>query len=189
MKDTFLTLPAGSAPDRRQPHALLVGLPGAGKSTAGEAAAALLSCPFLDFDREIERREGATIGHIVAERGEAYFRGRERELTEELVGSAGFILAPGSGWIANEGVVALLRPPGRIIYLRIRPETALQRLGAQQLSRPLLARGDPQAELRRLLDARAALYERADVVLDAEGIDVQQLAIKIAELASDFRDW
>ena len=78
------------------------------------------------------------------------------------------ILAPGGGWVSNPDVVALIRPPARLIYLRVRPETALKRLGSERSTRPLLMRPDPLGELRRLLTARKALYESADHVIEAE---------------------
>ena len=127
MTATFHTLPTGWVPDASRPHVVLVGLPGSGKSTVGRAVAERVGRGFLDLDREIERREGRSISEIFAERGEHYFRQRERELTESLRPLGSLIVAPGGGWITNSDVVALLRPPGRIIYLKVRPATALAR--------------------------------------------------------------
>ena len=174
--------------ERRAPrlaaHLVLVGLPGAGKSSVGRAVAARLRRPFLDFDREIERREGRSVRAIFAAHGERYFRDRERELTEEVRRRDPAVLAPGGGWITNPDLVALLRPPARIVYLSVRPETALARMGERRAGRPLLAGADPLTELRRLLEAREAQYLLADDVVDTEGIAVQQLAEMVAELVS-----
>lgn len=184
MTATFRTSQIVSDVSASKPHIILVGLPGAGKTTAGEALAARLGRSFLDFDREIERREGATIGELFAVQGEHYFRQRERELTEEVRLLGNMILAPGGGWVTNEGVVALLRPPGRIIYLKTRPEIALSRLGAQRSARPLLSRPDPLGELKRLLAARERLYAQADHVINAEVVGLKRLVEQLAELAS-----
>lgn len=173
---------SGGAPAR--PHLVLVGLPGAGKSTVGRAAAERLGWPFLDFDEEIERRESRSITRIFAESGEEYFRQRELELTEALRDAPGMVLSPGGGWITSARAVATLRPPARILYLRVRPEIALRRLGAERATRPLLQRPDPLAELRGLYDRRRALYETADHALDTEAYTFQQLIEKVAELAS-----
>ena len=173
-----------SAPDRApRPHLILVGLPGAGKSTVGRALAQRLGAPFLDFDEEIERREGKSIARIFAEHGEPHFRRLERTLTEELRSAAGMVLSPGGGWITNPDVVALVRPPARIIYLRVGVETALRRLGSARATRPLLQRPDPLAELRGLYERRRALYEAADLSLDTEAYSFQQLIQTLAELA------
>jgi shikimate kinase len=173
--------------DPGTPHIVLVGLPGAGKSTVGRGVAERLGRSFLDFDVEIERRESKTIAEIFGERGEGYFRELERALTEELRLVGNMILAPGGGWVTNDGVVALLRPPARIVYLRVRPETALQRLGAERSSRPLLMRPDPLGELRRLLAARRAAYERADHVVEAELHNLDEVIRRVTTLAASAR--
>ncbi|HVX39137.1 MAG TPA: shikimate kinase [Gemmatimonadaceae bacterium] len=163
---------------------ILVGLPGSGKTTIGEVVAKQLGRTFLDLDLEIERREGRSIGQIFAEKGEPYFRKKERELTEELTLVGNMIVAPGGGWITDPENVALVRPPGRLIYLKVRPETALKRLGPMRMMRPLLTRPDPLSELKRLFTLRKAAYEAADAVVDTELFDLQWVIQKVAELAS-----
>ncbi|HEU4565884.1 MAG TPA: shikimate kinase [Gemmatimonadaceae bacterium] len=172
-----------SAASPRARHIVLVGLPGAGKSTVGRAAAPRLGRPFLDFDEEIERRTAMSVAELFARWGEPRFRALERELTRELLHAPPMVLAPGGGWIANADMVALLRPSARIIYLRLRPETALARLGDAALSRPLLRVSDPLAELRRLLDRRAAHYLAADHVLDVDLIGVQEVTDLVVRVA------
>ena len=168
MTDTFRTSRTVSALDPAEPHLILVGLPGAGKSTVGALLAGRLGRTFLDFDAEIERREGATIASIFAERGEQAFRALERSLTEELRELGNMVIAPGGGWVGNPETVALLRPPAKLIYLRVRPETALKRLGTAAGTRPLLNRPDPAAELQRLYEERRAQYQAADIEIGAE---------------------
>jgi shikimate kinase len=170
-----------------KPHLILVGLPGAGKTAAGEALAERLNRSFLDFDREIERRESASISEIFAIHGEHYFRQREIEITLELRQCGNMIVAPGGGWVTNKGVVEIVRPPARLIYLKVRPETALARLGTQRATRPLLSRPDPLGELKRLLGERENLYGQADHVVSAEVVDLQQLVDKLVELASTIK--
>lgn len=182
MTATFRTSQPVSPIDTSVPHVILVGLPGAGKTSVGEGVAQSLGRGFLDLDREIERREGMPIAQIFGERGEHYFRQLETGLTEELRQVAGgYILSPGGGWIATASNLALLRPPARLIYLRVRPETALKRLGAERGTRPLLARPDAIGELKRLYDARRAAYESADLTIDTERLAVAQVIINVAD--------
>jgi shikimate kinase len=186
MTATFITSARASDSDFRKPHIVLVGLPGAGKTTVGAGLATQLGRAFLDFDREIEQRAGSTVADIFASRGEHYFREMEVALTLEARRCGDMVLAPGGGWITNKDVMSLLRPPGRIVYLKIRPEVALQRLGSQPTARPLLMRPDPLGELKRLLAAREPLYSQADFVVDAEALDLQGLIDNLAKLASTF---
>jgi len=148
----------------------------------GEGVATALGRPFLDLDREIERREGMTVAQIFGERGEYAFRQLERALTAELKDVGGMILSPGGGWIASPENVLLLRPPARFIYLRVRLETAIKRLGPQRSTRPLLIRPDPLGELRRLYEARKAAYEAFDDSVDTERLSAQQVIEAVAEL-------
>jgi shikimate kinase len=170
------------------PHVVLVGLPGSGKTTVGRALAAELGRPFLDFDEEIERREGRSVGRIFAERGASYFRALEWQLTEEMrVAGGGMVLAPGGGWVTIPGVVELLRPPAVVVYLATRPATALGRMGPRRDLRPLLAAPDPEAALADLLEQRDDRYRAAaDLVIDTEPFDYQGVTKQIAAWLSLF---
>jgi shikimate kinase len=74
MTPIFRTSHPVSAADPSKPHLILVGLPGSGKTTVGQAVAEQTGRTFLDLDLEIERREGRSIGQIFGEKGEPYFR-------------------------------------------------------------------------------------------------------------------
>lgn len=176
---TFRTSQPGSAVDPSVPHLILVGLPGSGKSTVGSALARILGRPFLDFDAEIVRREGMTIAEIFAQRGEPSFREMEHALTEELRTVGGMVLSPGGGWVGRAETVALIRPPARMVYLRVRPRTALVRMGRSVGTRPLLGRPNPLGELERLLGERRAAYESAEYVVDVERVPIGEVVRRI----------
>jgi shikimate kinase len=176
---TFRTSQADSAADRSVPHLILVGLPGSGKSTVGVLLAETLGRPLLDFDAEITRREGMTIPEIFGQKGEGHFREMEHSLTGELAEIGGMVLAPGGGWVSRPDNLALLRPPSRLIYLKISTEVAVLRMGASASSRPLLNRPNPKAELDRLLSARILAYESADVTINVDRVDPQQVTQRI----------
>jgi shikimate kinase len=183
MSPTFRTSNPVSAADPSIPHIILVGLPGSGKTTVGQAVAKQLQRTFLDLDMEIERREGRSISQIFGEKGEGYFRQKEREITEELTLVGNMIVAPGGGWIGNPENVSLVRPPSKLVYLRVTPQTALKRLGPTRMMRPLLTRPDPLGELNKLLDARKAAYETADFVVSTELLDLQRVIQKVVDIA------
>jgi shikimate kinase len=167
------------------PHLVLVGLPGSGKTTVGRAVAARLGRPFLDFDEEIERRAGRSVADIFALQGEAHFRQLELDLSRELAAARGMVLSPGGGWAAIPGALAVLRPPARIVYLRLRPETALGRIAAEGRRRPLLEVPDPLALARGMLAAREPFYASADRVVDVELISLQGVIAAVALLAEE----
>jgi shikimate kinase len=167
-------------------HLVLVGLPGAGKSTIGKFVAKRLQRPFVDFDVELARREGRSVSALFAERGEAAFRQLECALTAELAGNGASVFAPGGGWITNPGVLALVRPPGRIIHLKVTPAGALQRLGSARASRPLLMESDPGKVLDRLWEQRGALYALADAEIDTEVVDFKRVTSLVVALARGF---
>ena len=166
-------------------HLVLVGLPGAGKTSVGRLVAELLGRPFLDFDEEIERREGRSVAELFAGEGEPAFRARELALSAELAGGEPMVLAPGGGWMANAAAAATLRPTARIIYLRVSPAVALDRMGAALAARPLLAGPDPAAALRALLDRRAAVYAMADHVLDTDALSEAEVAESLVAITRE----
>ena len=166
-------------------HVILVGLPGAGKTTVGRLLAAALDRPFLDFDEELERRAGRSVAELFAAEGEPAFRDRETALSAELASGQAHVLAPGGGWMANVVAAATLRPAARIIYLRVTPDAALARMGAGRAARPLLAGSDPRAALDELLRRREVLYAMADHVLDTEALSAAEAAETLVEIARE----
>src|SRR5438270_1580245 len=167
MTHTFRTSVQINLTDLGLPHLILVGLPGSGKTTVGRAVAQTLGRSFLDFDEEVERREGMPIAQIFGAKGEHGFRALEQRLTKELAKTSGMIVSPGGGWITNPDVVGLVRPPAQLVYLRLRPETALARLGSKVSTRPLLMRPDPLTELKQMLKDRGPAYEQADLIVNS----------------------
>jgi shikimate kinase len=164
---------------------VLVGLPGAGKSTAGRLVAERLGWAFVDLDEEIVREAGGRpIPELFRAEGEPAFREREREATRNLRGRRRIVVAPGGGWMANPGCAELLRPPARIIHLRVGVRSALDRLRGSPEVRPLLAGPDPAAALADLQRRRAAAYAGADVELDTEVLSLQQVVESLVRLAS-----
>jgi len=166
-----------------QLNLILVGLPGAGKTTVGRAVAKQLHRPFIDFDTEIEHREHATIAEIFVRKGEAYFRGVEQSLTKELAGTRGSVMSTGGGWVTNQESVELLRPGGRMIYLRVSPGTALARMAGGRGRRPLLEGSDGITKLMSLYEVRRPLYEAADLVIDTEVIEKTEVIAQVRDYA------
>jgi len=165
-------------------HLVLIGLPGAGKSTVGPLLAERLGVGFFDFDAEIERRAGRSVPAIIRTDGERVFRELERKLTAELASADAAVLAPGGGWVTRPDTVALLRPRARLVHLKVTPEAAIRRLGSARVARPLLDGEDPLARMTALEAARRTAYGSADWVIDTELLTVQRVIDIIVELVS-----
>jgi shikimate kinase len=165
-------------------HLALVGLPGSGKTTTGRRVAKALNRPFLDFDQEIERKEGKSVAEIFASHVEEYFRLLEARLSEDLAKGPSMVLAPGGGWMTRLSSVAGLRARTRIIWLRVSAEAALVRMGRNVRLRPLLSGEDPVGELRRLEREREAVYATADASIHTETLTLQEVTDEIARLAA-----
>jgi shikimate kinase len=180
---TFRTSQPVSAADAERPHLILVGLPGAGKTAVARAVGESLGRQVLDFDAEISRRESVSIAEIFGSKGEAHFRKLERALTEELKETGGMVLSPGAGWIANEGCLALLKPPSVVVYLKVRPAVAIARMGAATAERPLLRRANPEDEVRKLLEARESLYMQSDHTVSTDKMTQEEVVACIVALA------
>lgn len=168
-------------------HVVLVGLPGAGKSTAGRLAAAELEAAFRDLDDDIARNAGMPVPGIFAERGEGAFRALEREAMEEALAAAPHVIAPGGGWAAQEGVLEAAAARALSVHLRVSPQTAARRLG-DAADRPLLA-GRPRERLAALAASRAPFYRQAEASVDTEGHSPPEVAAAVAQLARSRGGW
>lgn len=175
---------AGASP--RAPRSIvLVGLPGAGKSTVGALVAERLGWPCIDVDREIERAAGRTIRALFAESGEATFRARERRLTAELAPPEGppVVLVPGGGWIEDPDHRARFGVSLQAFYLAVSPVVAVRRMGATVADRPLLQGADPAESVQRLLRRREDLYLQSNHVVSTDSMGADEVAALIVALA------
>lgn len=164
------------------PHIILVGLPGAGKSTCGARLAEVLSRPFVDLDAEIEHSAGAPISSIFAKHGEEHFRDLESNETRRLLTRPPSVVSPGGGWVERRENQDMVRSVSVVVWLRVSPAEAARRMGAQTSLRPLLAGGDPESRIARLLERRERFYEASDVTLDTEVLGTEAVVSAVREL-------
>lgn len=158
---------AGPALREVRPRAVLVGAPGAGKSTIGRVVAARLHLSFRDTDHDIAERAGKPVPQIFIDDGEAAFRAFERAAVAAALQECDGILSLGGGAILAEETRTLLAEH-HVIFLDVTLSSAARRVGLNR-DRPLLI-NNPRATLKGLLDERRPLYlEVASVVIPADG--------------------
>jgi len=136
--------------------AILIGPPGAGKSTVGPLLAGLLGVGFLDTDSVIEEAVGKPVGDIFIDEGEAAFRALEQPAVTEAIEGHHGILALGSGAILDAGARRLLAGQ-RVVYLRTGFAAVARRSGLDGPRPPLP--GNPRGRMRELLEERRPVYE------------------------------
>lgn len=143
------------------PVVVLVGVPGAGKTTVGQAIADSLGVAFDDTDQMIERRVGRTVSDIFIQDGEDFFRDVEREVVAGAVVSHDGVLALGGGAVLDAQTRELLvgLPAA---WLKVDTDTAVRRVGLNA-PRPVLL-GNVRGQLKSLMEQRAPLYAEVATV-------------------------
>ncbi len=164
---------------------------GSGKSTVGPILANTLGWEFYDLDEVIEDKAGKSIKEIFHINGEDYFRRLETETLIELSIKKNVIIALGGGAITNEGNMAILKDTGIIIYLKMSPQSALNRLKFKR-NRPVLlsdlkenfTNEDLLKRITDLYEKRKIYYEQSDIIIDTDGIPVGKTIDKLAKIVS-----
>ncbi len=150
---------------------------GAGKTTLGKKIAKKMNLPFIDSDREIEKRHQKSIGDIFTENGESFFRTLETEYITSLQNKEEFVLATGGGMPCFGKNMELLNELGTTFYLERSSKELANRLFNAKTRRPLIE-GMEQEELLSFIEERLSMreeyYKSAQVVL---GRDDQTVSI------------
>ncbi len=160
------------------PAAILIGPPGAGKSTVGPLLAARLGTGFTDTDAEVEATAGKPVSDIFVEDGEPAFRELERAaVVRALAGTAGVVAVGGGAVLDPQTQARLAGHP--VVYLETGFAAAARRVGLSQ-ARPLLI-GNPRATLKILLDQRIGVYRRlATITVGTDDREPAEIAAEIA---------
>lgn len=140
---------------KQQPHVVLVGMPGAGKSTIGQALANALGVDFVDSDELIAAEYGKPCGEVLASVGEPRFREIEQATIAAALQRPG-ILSLGGGAVVTPGTREALQRHC-VVWLHVDLDEGVRRTQVQG-GRPLLDGPDPQGRYRNLLEQREQLY-------------------------------
>jgi shikimate kinase len=167
------------SPPRPAGTVVLIGPPGAGKSSAGALLARRLGVAFTDTDRAVERLAGKPVGDVFVEDGESVFRELERAAVARCLDDGGGVVALGSGAVLDPDVRRQISSGCTVVYLDASFATVAKRTG---MDRPrIVIPGNPRAMLRRMLEERQPVYESlATVTVPADELSPEELADQIA---------
>ena len=152
---------------------------GSGKTHWGKLLSSKLQLPFRDLDSLIVEREQRSVSDIFAAEGEEYFRYKEMEMLEDLVGKEeNFILSCGGGTPCFFNNIEFMKKSGKVVWLNTSVDILKQRLVKERQTRPLISEVNDE-ELRRYivkkLSERRMYYQQADVTVSEESTNLEEL--------------
>jgi shikimate kinase len=164
------------------PTIVLVGVPGAGKTTVGKLLAKELAVEFFDSDQVIEARAGKSVSDIFTQDGEPVFRQLEHDTIVELLGSDNVVLALGGGSLGNDDTRDKVKN-ATAVWLVAGLAQAVDRVGMNR-NRPLLL-GNVRGQLADLMAAREPLYKEVATI----AVDTSKLipAEVVSEIVSELK--
>jgi shikimate kinase len=156
------------------PRFVVVGPPGAGKTTVSELLAKQLDLAFRDVDADIVETAGKPISDIFTDDGEPVFRALEEEAVAKALAEHDGVLALGGGAILSQTTRDRLKAH-TVVFLNVGMAEGVRRTGLAS-NRPLLSGVNPRATFKALLDARLPLYrEVATIEVLTDALDPEQV--------------
>lgn len=157
------------------PRIILIGPPGAGKTSIGRSLARSLHMGFADTDTLIEAEQGKAISQIFIDDGEPVFRQIEERICLSALSKENGVLSLGGGAVLTQSVRDTVRNSGAaVIFLDVSLKVAAPRIGFNR-DRPLLL-NNPRQQWQTLMDARRPVYEGlATLIFDVEERTVNQV--------------
>lgn len=165
--------------EQERDNIVLIGMPGAGKSTLGVVLAKIVNQNFIDADLVIQNQCDKTLQKIIDACGPEGFIQVENEILRDIEANNSIIATGGSAVYSDEAMRHLAEI-GRIVYLQISYEELVRRLSDLQ-ERGVVLKGGIGMSLRELYDERKPLYERyADIIINVDDLSITAAARKVA---------
>lgn len=171
------------AEDLHDGRIALIGLRGGGKSTLGQLLAARLGVPFIELDREIEQRSGASLSEIFDMFGQETFRRAEREALENVLRQhRHFVMATSGSIVTEPGTLEVLLSSCFTVWVRATPDEHMTRVMEQGDMRPMARSGRAMEDLMAILKSREPLYAKAAGELVTTGKSPEQNMAELLRL-------
>lgn len=162
---------------------ILIGMPGAGKSTLGIVLAKILNKDFVDADLVIQNQTDKTLQKIIDALGPEGFIQVENQVLSNLKADNAVIATGGSAVYSDEAM-RHLGETGRIVYLEISYDSLVNRLSDLQ-ERGVVLKGGISMSLHELYNERKQLYEKyADIIVNVDDLSITAAARKVASAVS-----
>ncbi|MCX7724034.1 MAG: shikimate kinase [Thermodesulfovibrio sp.] len=163
---------------KKTKNVILTGFMGTGKTSVGKIISKKLKFDFVDMDELIEKTTGMKISEIFERFGEPRFRDIESEIVRLVTVKNKQVISTGGGVVLREENIINLKNSGVIFCLRASEKTIFERLKHCK-NRPLLKVENPNDRIKELLEQRKPFYEKADFIIDTEGLTLEEVADKI----------
>lgn len=160
----------------RKNNIILIGMPGAGKSTVGVVLAKKRGCRFLDSDLLIQEKYDALLHELIAKYGIEGFLTLEEE-TNASINVKHTVIATGGSVVYGAAAMEHLKKNGIVVYLKLSYEAIRERLGDLNERGVTLREGQT---LEDLYKERTPLYEKyADMTLDCENKSIREIVSEL----------
>jgi len=184
-----LMIENGADAGLRASRLALIGLRGAGKSTLGARIAKELKAPFIELDAEIEKDAGMTLAEIFSLYGQSGYRRFEKRTLERVLQRFQWaVISVGGGVVSEKETYDYLLKNCFTIWIKAQPEEHMARVIAQGDFRAMENNNESMDDLRRILESREHLYEKADGIVDTSGESMEQSFSKLKTVAQSVID-
>ena len=164
----------------KRENVILIGFMGTGKTTIARRIAEKTGYDIKEMDEMIENDMGMSVARIFQDYGEPYFRDLESDMAQRVAESDRVVISCGGGTVLRRKNVEALRSSGRIVLLRAKPETVLDRVRKNGDKRPILSKYQSRGYISWLMKKRSDIYaDAADYIIDVDGRTADDIADEI----------
>lgn len=169
----------------RRNRVALIGLRGAGKTTLGKRLAREMGVPFIELVAEVEKEIGMPVSEVFSLYGQAGYRRLEKRTLERVLKQhERAVFSIGGGIVSQTETYDLLLSSCFTVWLKARPEDHMARVIAQGDLRPMAGNDEAMEDLRRILEAREALYGKADTSIETSDASEDETFNRLRQLVS-----